>query len=44
MFEPTGSSINDDMKEAIPFIVNRKIRGVKERTNAILQVATAILG
>lgn len=43
MFEPTGSSINDDMKEAIPFIVNRKIRGVKERANTVIRIASAPL-
>jgi hypothetical protein len=43
MFEPTGSSIKDDMKEAIPYIINRKLRGVRERAQAAIRIAAAII-
>ena len=43
MFEPTGSSIKDDMKEAIPYIVNRKVRGIRERAQSAFRIASAII-
>jgi hypothetical protein len=43
MFEPTGMTIVDDMKEAIPYIVNRKVKGVQERAHSAIRIASSLI-
>jgi hypothetical protein len=43
MFDSDGYDIKDDMNKAIPYILNRKIRGVKEKTTVVLRMASDIL-
>lgn len=43
MFDPSGKNINEDMKEAIPYIVNRKMRGMKERTESALKIVSRLI-
>jgi hypothetical protein len=42
MFEPNGANVREDMQEAIPYIVNRKIKGVRERAKIAMNLATRL--
>jgi len=42
MFEPNGANIKEDMQEAIPYIVNRKVKGVRERAKIAMNLATRL--
>jgi hypothetical protein len=43
LFEPSGTNINEDMKEAIPYIVNRKIKSVKARAIRAMNIVTNLI-
>jgi hypothetical protein len=43
MFEPTGMTITEDMNEAIPYIVNRKVKGVQERAQSAFRIASSLI-
>jgi hypothetical protein len=43
LFNPSGIGIREDMKEAIPYIVNRKVDGVRNQAKHAINLASRLL-